>query len=123
MPAADLDIARQFQSAIEVGLRAGDFEPIVGLVTPDVECVMPVHTVYGIDALTEELRRGRPAESLEVEFENGEWKQLGNGRYSWETHVLFRSKATGELSYTRDRSFELTIRGEQVSRCEMRFGD
>jgi hypothetical protein len=30
-------------------------------------------------------------------------------------------KATGELSYSRDRSFELTVRDEKISRYEMRF--
>lgn len=123
MSAPNLDIAQQFQSAAEDALRTGDFAAVAALLTPDVECVTPAHTVHGIDAMTEELSRGRPPESLDVEFENGDWKRLGDGRYAWQTRALFRSQATGELSYTRDRSFELTIRGGRVSRCEMRFAD
>lgn len=123
MTAPDLETAQQFRSAIEVGLRTGDFAAVVALLTPDVECVTPVHTGRGIDAMTAELSRGRPGESLDVEFENSDWKRLGEGRYSWNTRALFRSNATGELSHTRDRSFELTIHDGQVSRCEMRFAD
>jgi hypothetical protein len=121
MPAPDLDIAQQFQTVAEVALRTGDFGPVVALLAPDVECVMPQHSLHGVDAITEELSRARPAESLEVEFQNGDWKGRGGGRYSCEIRLLYRSKATGELSYSRDRSFELTIRDGKVSRFEMRF--
>ena len=121
MPAQDLDTAQQFQSAAEVALQTGDFGPVVALLAPDVECVTPQHSKQGIDALTEELSHGRPTERFDVEFDNGEWKHLGNGRYSCEIRAHYRSNVTSELSYSRDRSFELTIRAEKVSRCEMRF--
>ena len=121
MPAHELETAQQFQSAAEAALRTGDFGPIVALVAPDVESVTPVHSQHGVDALIEELRRAHPAESLDIELEGGDWKALGKGRYSCEIQALYRSKATGELSYSRDRSFELTIRDGKVSRCEMRF--
>jgi hypothetical protein len=121
MPASDLDTAQQFQSAVEAALRTGDFGAVVPLLAPDVECVTPQHSVYGIEAMIEELSRARPAERLEVELESGDWKRRGDGRYSREIRALFRSKETGELSYSRDRSFELTIRAGMVSRYEMRF--
>jgi hypothetical protein len=35
--------------------------------------------------------------------------------------VFFRSTVSDDLSYSRDRSFELTIRDGMVSRYEMRF--
>jgi len=35
--------------------------------------------------------------------------------------VLYRSTVSDDLSYSRDRSFELTIRDGMVSRYEMRF--
>ena len=121
MPASALDTAQQFQSAVEAAFRTGDFEPVVVLLAPDVECITPQHSVYGIEAMIEELSRARPVERLEVELENGDWKRRGDGRYSREIRALFRSKETGELSYSRDRSFELTIRAGKVSRYEMRF--
>jgi hypothetical protein len=119
----DLDTAKEFQSAAEVALRTGDFEPVVALLDPDVECVMPQHSLYGVEALTGELRRARPADTLDVAFEHGDWSELGNGRYACDLRVLYLSKATGELSYSRDRSFELTIQDGKVSRYEMRFAD
>jgi Domain of unknown function (DUF4440) len=121
MDAPDLDTAQQFKSAAEDALRTGDFAPLAELLAPDVECVTPQHTLRGVDAMVEELARTRPPETLEAEFEGGDWKSLGNGRYFCEISVHVRSKATGELSYSRDRSFELTVQAGKVSRYEMRF--
>ena len=120
MSAPDLDTAQEFRSVAEVALRTGDFGPLVELLAPDVECVTPQHSLHGVDAITEELRRARPTGRFDVEFENGDWKGLGNGRYSCEIRAIYRSKATDE-SYSRDRSFELTIRAGKVSRYAMRF--
>jgi hypothetical protein len=121
MSAPDLDLARQFQSAAEAAMRTGDFEPVAALLAPDVECVTPQHSLQGVDALTEELRRARPSDRFELEFETGDWKRLGNDRYSCEIRVLYRSTVSDDQSYSRDRSFELTIRDGLVSRYEMRF--
>ena len=124
MPAEDLDIAQQFQAAAEDALRTGDVAPIVALLAEDFECVTPQRSLRGAeasDAITEDLQRARPTETLEIEFESGEWQSLGNGRYSCEIVAHYRSKTTGDVSYSRDRAFELTIRAGEVSRYEMRF--
>ena len=121
MPATDLDTAQQFQSAVEVALNTGDFGQVASLLAPDVECVTPQHSVHGVEAMVEELSRARPTERFGIEFESGEWKRRGDGRYSREIRALVRRKETGELSYSRDRSFELTIRAGKISRYEMRF--
>ena len=121
MPATDLETAQQFQSAVEAALNTGDFGHVASLLAPDVECVTPQDSLCGVDAMVEALSRARPTERLEVEFESGDWKSLGDGRYSREIQALFRWKETGELSYSRDRSFDLTIRAGKVSRYEMRF--
>lgn len=126
MPAPELDTAEQFRSAAEDALRSGDFGPVVALLAPDVECVTPLHTLQGdeaIGALTDELGRGRPTESFEIDFENGDWNDLGKGRYSCEIRALYRSKVSEADSYDRRRSFDLTIREERVSRFEMGFAD
>jgi ketosteroid isomerase-like protein len=123
MPDPDLDTARQFQSAAEDALRTGDFEPLAALLAEDVECVTPVHTLIGADALTEELSRARPGERFDVEFESGDWEPLGNGRCFCRITALYRSKVADDLSYSRDRSFELTVNDGKVSRFEMRFDD
>lgn len=121
MSASDLDVAEQFLVAAEAGMRTGDFGPVAPLLAPDVECVMPQHSVYGVDAFTEELSRARPSERFELEFENGDWKPLGGDRCSCEIRVIYRSTVSDELSYSRDRGFELTIRDRLIGRCEMRF--
>jgi ketosteroid isomerase-like protein len=121
MSTPDLDTAHQFQSAAETALGTGDFEPLTALLAPDVECVTPVHSTHGVEALIDELRRARPGERFDLGFESGDWTQLGNGRYACEIRALYRSKVADDLSYSRDRSFELTIRAGKVSRYEMRF--
>lgn len=121
MSTPDLDIAQQFQAAAEDALRTGDFEPVAALLAPDVECVMPQHTLQGPDALIGELSRVRPTERFDVEFENGDWKPHGKGRFSCEIRALYRSQVSDDLSYSRDRSFALTVRDGKVSRFEMRF--
>jgi ketosteroid isomerase-like protein len=121
MPASDIDTAEQFRSAAEGALRTGDFDALVALLAPDVECVTPVHSVHGANALVAELGRARPTERIEIEFENGEWKSLSKGRFSCEIRALYRSKLTDEPPYSRDRSFELTVSDGKVSRFEMRF--
>jgi hypothetical protein len=123
MSVSDLDIAEQFRSAAEAGLRTGDFEPVAAFLAPDVECVMPQHSLEGPEALVEELSRTRPSERFDVDFENGNWKDRGNGRFYCQIRALYLSKVSDDLSYSRDRSFELTIRDGKVSRFEMRFAD
>lgn len=121
MPASDLDTARQFQAAAEHALRTGDFDGIAVLLAPDVECVTPQHSLQGADAMLEELKRSRPTGSFELEFEGGDWNDLGNGRYECNLSAFYRSTVRDDLSYSRDRSFELTIEDGKVSRYEMRF--
>ena len=104
-----------------VAVRLRDFGEVASLLAPDVECVTPQHSVSGVEAMVAELSRARPSERFDVEFESGDWKRLGDGRYSREIRALVRRKETGELSYSRDRSFELTIRAGKVSRYKMRF--
>lgn len=117
----DLETARQFQSAVEAALNTGDFGQVALLLAPDVECLTPQLSLDGVDAMVGELSRERPSERFKVEFESGDWRCLGDGRYSWDVRAVVRWKATGEPSYSRDRSFNLTIRSGKVSRYEMRF--
>jgi hypothetical protein len=45
----------------------------------------------------------------------------GEGRLGCEVHVAYRSRSTGEIAYTRDRTIVLTIHETRIARCEMRF--
>jgi hypothetical protein len=70
MSTQDLDIAQQFQSAVEAAFRTGDFAPVRAFLASDVEGVTPLHSVDGVEALIEELSRARPPERFYVEFES-----------------------------------------------------
>ena len=119
--ATELETAQQFQAAAQAAMQTGDFEAVVALLAGDVEVVLPQHTVQGVDAFTEELGRARPSERFELDFEDGGWQELGNGRYYCKMRVHFRSTVSEGDSYSRDRSFELTISDGLVRRYEMRF--
>jgi ketosteroid isomerase-like protein len=119
--ATELETAQRFQAAAQVAMQTGDFDAVVALLAGDVEVVLPQHTVHGVDAFTEELGRARPSERFELEFEDGGWQELGNERYFCAMRVHFRSTVSEGDSYSRDRSFELTISDGKVSRYEMRF--
>ena len=60
-------------------------------------------------------------ENLDLEFEEGEWVELGDGRVVSDVHEVYRVKATGDFAYERNRQIELTIRDGQISRYEMRI--
>jgi hypothetical protein len=123
MSDSDSEIAERFRAAAEAGLQTGDFDPLIALLASDVECVLPQHSLTGTDALVEELARARPSERFDVDFENGDWKDAGSGRFSCEIRVLYRSKVSDDLSYSRDRGFDLTVSDGKVSRFEMRFAN
>jgi ketosteroid isomerase-like protein len=121
MGADELEIARQFRIALEAAAKSGDREAVYAFLAADVEWVTPKRTLHGIDEVREELIWGSPPENLDLEFEEGDWVELGDGRVVSDIHQVYRVKATGDLAYERDRQIELTIRGSQISRYEMRI--
>ena len=82
---------------------------------------MPQHTLQRSVAIKDDLTRLRPPASLDVEFESENWKDYGEGRLGCDVHAVYRSRSTGELAYTRDRTIVVTIDGTKIARCEMRF--
>ena len=88
---------------------------------PDVEWVTPKRTLRGIDEIREKLTWGLSPEKLDLEFEAGDWVDLGDRRVTCDVHEVYRWKETGEVSYERDRRIELTIRDGMISRYEMRI--
>ena len=87
----------------------------------DIEWVTPKRTLCGIDEIREELTWGSPPEKLDLEFEAGDWVDLGDRRLACDVHQVYRWKETGEISYERERRIELTIRDEKIARYEMRI--
>ena len=81
----------------------------------------PQAILRGIDEIREELTWGSPPDKLDLEFEAGDWRDLGDGRVACDVHQVYRWKETGEVSYERDRRIEVTIRDGKISRYEMRI--
>jgi len=119
--ANDLEVAGRFRTALEAAAKSGDREAIYAFLAADVEWVTPKRTLRGIDEVREELIWGSPDENLDLEFEEGEGVELGDGRLVSDVHQVYRVKATGDFAYERKRQIELTIRDSQISRYEMRI--
>ena len=116
----DLEIANQFLAALAAAAETGDRERVIPFLSADVEWVTPKRTLSGIDEIRTDLTWLRPPDNLEVEFEQGELNELGDGRIALDVHEVYRMSGSGEFAYARDRRIELTIRGEAVARYEMR---
>jgi len=121
MRAEDVEVAGQFLAALEAAVESGGREAVYPLLSPDVEWVTPKRTLRGIEEIREELTWGSPPENLDLEFEAGDWVDLGDLRVACDVHQVYRWKETGEVSYERDRRIELTIRDGKIARYEMRI--
>ena len=121
MGSDDLEIATRFRIALEAAEKSGDREALYPLLAADVEWVTPKRTLRGLDEVREDLIWGSPDENLDLEFEEGEWVELGDGRLVSDVHQVYRVKATGDFAYERKRQIELTIRGSEIGRYEMRI--
>jgi ketosteroid isomerase-like protein len=121
MGADDLEIARQFRIALEAAAKSGDREVVYPFLAADVEWVTPKRTLHGIDEVREELIWGSPPENLDLEFEEGDWLELDDGRVLSDVRQIYRVKGTGDFAYERNRQIELTIRDGKISRYEMRI--
>ena len=121
MGAGDLEIARQFRIALEGAAKSGDREAVYPFLAADVEWVTPKRTLHGIDEVREELIWGSPPENLDLEFEEGDWLELDDGRVVSDVRQIYRVKGTSDFAYERNRQIELTILDGKISRYEMRI--
>jgi ketosteroid isomerase-like protein len=121
MGAEDVEVAGRFLAALEAAAESGDREAVYPLLAPDVEWVTPKRTLRGIDEIGKELTWASPPENLDLEFEAGDWVDLGDRRVACDVHQVYRWKETGEVSYERERRIELTIRDGKIGRYEMRI--
>ena len=121
MRAEDVEVAGQFLAALEEAAESGNRESVYPLLAPDIEWVTPKRTLRGIDEIREELTWGSPPENLDLEFQAGDWVDLGDRGVACDVHEIYRWKETGEVSYERDRRIELMIREGKIGRYEMRI--
>lgn len=123
MSAEDLDVARQFLEALASAASSGDQDGIYPLLATDVEWLTPLRTLSGIGEVRDQPSWPWivPRTSFDIDFEEKETVDLGGGRILADFREIYRTKGTGDFAYSRDRRIELTIRGEKISRYEMRF--
>jgi ketosteroid isomerase-like protein len=114
------EIATDFLTALEAAAKTGERDPVYPFLATDVKWVTPQRELVGIDAIRRELTWGNPPDKLDLEFERGDWVDLGEGRVASDVRQVYTLKATGEFAYTRRRRIELTVRDGKVSRYEMR---
>jgi ketosteroid isomerase-like protein len=120
MGAAELEIAGEFQAALETAAKTGDREALYSFLAPDVEWVAPMRTLQGIDEVKQQMIWGMPPEHLDLEFTVSDWADLADGRVACDAHEVFRMKTTGEFAYERNLHIELTIRDGKIARYAMR---
>lgn len=112
----NLDIARRFGGASEE-----DKESLYSLLADDIEWKTPHRTLRGLTAVREELLwGGDPPENLDVDWEDGEWIDVGDGHIVKESRVIQRWKETGEIAASMRVREELVIRDGKVARYERR---
>jgi hypothetical protein len=120
MSAEDLEVAQQFLDALAVAAKTGHRDVIHPLLASDVQWVMPKRDLRGIDEVRDQLSWVSPPDNLDLDFNQPEMTDLGDGRVSADVHEIYRVKGTGEFAYARDRRIELTIRDGTVARYEMK---
>ena len=121
MGADEMEIARRFRTALVAAAKTGDREAVYPLLAADVEWVTPKRSLYGVDEVRTNLIWGAPPENLDLEFEESEWDDLGDGRVASDVHEVYRMKGSGDFAYDRHRRIELVIRDGKISRYDMRI--
>jgi hypothetical protein len=121
MSAVDLELVTRFLQALEAAAKTGDRDPVYPFLADDVEWVTPKRTLSGIEEVRQELTWVTPPENLDVEFEQGQTEDLGDGQIALDVHQIYRMKGTGDFAYARDRRLDLIVREGRIARYEMRI--
>jgi ketosteroid isomerase-like protein len=121
MSAEDVAVAKLFLEALADAASTGNGDAVGSFLAADVEWLAPRLVLHGADETRERLAQLGPPDNLDVEFDEPELVDLGNGQIVSEVREVYRMKATRELSYTRERRIELTVRDGKIARCEQGF--
>jgi ketosteroid isomerase-like protein len=123
MSVRDLSVARTFFAALASAVRTGDRDGLYPLLDSDVEWQTPLRSVRGLGELQNEPSWpwAKPRARFDVDFEEGETIDLGDGHIVAGFREIYRMTDTGEFAYARDRRIELTISGEKIARYELKF--
>ena len=83
MGAEIAEIATDFLTALEAAATTGERDPVYPFLAADVEWVTPQRSLFGLDAIREELTWGNPPDKLDLAFERGElvpWARAASPR-------------------------------------------
>jgi ketosteroid isomerase-like protein len=117
--AEDVEVARRFNAAIDVAFETGDRDVVYAFFADDIEYTTPHRTLRGLSEVREKLKWGsRDKENLDVEFEHGDWRDLGDGHVARESRMVQRWKETGEVAATMRINVDLRIRSGMITRYE-----
>lgn len=116
----DLETASQFLEALANAAETGEREQIFRFLAADIEWANDKRTLRGIDEIRSDLTWLGPPDNLDVEFEQEEPRDLGDGHIVVDVHETYRLRASREFAYARDLRVELSVRDGTVARYEMR---
>jgi SnoaL-like domain len=116
---ADTEIAERFVAAVELAFKTGDRDSVYAFFADDIEYTTPHRTLRGLGEVREKLKWGsQEKENLDVEVEDGEWRDLGDGHVVRESRMVQRWKETGEVATTMRINLDLWIRHGEIVRLE-----
>lgn len=112
-----VEVAKRFDAAVDSAFQTGDRESVY-VFFADIEYTTPHRTLSGLGEVREKLKWGGAKDNLDVEFEDGEWQDLGDGHVVRESRMVQRWKETGDVAATMRVTLDLRIRDGRITRLE-----
>jgi ketosteroid isomerase-like protein len=118
----DVELAERFGAAVESAFTTGDRERVYALFADDIEYTSPRRTLRGLAEVREKLSwgSGDKLENLDVERQEGEWQDLGDGHVAREDRIVQTWKETGEVAAVMLVTVDLRVRDGKITRLERR---
>jgi ketosteroid isomerase-like protein len=120
MGADEVALGERFRSAVKAAFATGDRELVYALFADDVEYTTPHRTLRGLSEVREKLKWGGEKDNVDVELDEGDWRDLGDGKVASETCMVQRWKETGEVAAMMTVREQLTVRDGKIVRYERR---
>jgi SnoaL-like domain len=114
----DVEVAKRFDAAVDAAFQTGDRESVSIFFADDIEYTTPHRTLSGLREVREKLRWGGEKDNLDVEFEAGEWQDLGHGHVVRESRMVQRWKETSAVAAIMRVTLDLRIRDGKITRLE-----
>ena len=115
----DVEVAKRFDAAVDAAFQTGDRESVYIFFAGRhrVHDASP-HAQWAARGARETQVRGGEKDNLDVEFEDGEWQDLGHGHVVRESRMVQRWKETGEVAAIMRVTLDLRIRDGKITRLE-----